>query len=552
MSFAPLRPFHGALAVLTALTACNGSSSPTVTPPAADASWEEIRDYRQDELDDYLYNRADEWEAFLDNPVGHSGVPLVMFVVLPDIFPELWDADTWPEDVGLWWDDANSILPYSLNQGMGSTPLIDVWGLDTIRMRVVNFSCAACHTGRVEVDGELRTIPGAPSNSFDINGWRRKLFLTVSDDRYTIENFEDAIDAYGYGDLYGSDVSFAQEVLDRTVFGSKGPDIMDAVRIKLQDKEHRVHDYLGTYSYGEDQDLLDGVTPGQLEAFGIATTKFLPDDIDSQTGAELDATLAEVFGPQPAMVDVQAVWRQDDRDFAQWDGNLSDPLIRNLGASTAVIGDPDLVDYDNVVLTTSLTNALPAPPYPFDVDMDLAADGQVVFDQACASCHVIGGTLIDIDVVGTDPGRALGLPSVATVMLAESLLEACKDDDNPSCNLPIEEVIIDRTGFQKYVADPLDGIWARAPYLHNGTVPTMEHLLVPSSRPATYRRGGFGYDTERMGFDWQEGTGTHTLDTTRAGLYNGGHDDPAIFFGGYDFESDATARVSLIEYLKTL
>ncbi|MGH9144140.1 MAG: hypothetical protein ACRD2I_23635, partial [Vicinamibacterales bacterium] len=46
-------------------------------------------------------------------------------------------------------------------------------------------------------------------------------------------------------------------------------------------------------------------------------------------------------------------------------------------------------------------------------------------------------------------------------------------------------------------------IWARAPYLHNGAVPTVYHILVPSSRPATFVRGAISYDKANIGFDWE-------------------------------------------------
>ena len=50
-----------------------------------------------------------------------------------------------------------------------------------------------------------------------------------------------------------------------------------------------------------------------------------------------------------------------------------------------------------------------------------------------------------------------------------------------------------------YASQPLDGIWARSPYLHNGSVPTLRDLLEPpSSRPAIwFPRGGDVLDLAR-------------------------------------------------------
>src|SRR5205807_4934434 len=52
-----------------------------------------------------------------------------------------------------------------------------------------------------------------------------------------------------------------------------------------------------------------------------------------------------------------------------------------------------------------------------------------------------------------------------------------------------------------YVAQPLDGIWATAPYFHNGSAPTLWHVLHPDERPAVWRRSEDGYDRERIGLE---------------------------------------------------
>src|SRR5260370_40763791 len=52
-----------------------------------------------------------------------------------------------------------------------------------------------------------------------------------------------------------------------------------------------------------------------------------------------------------------------------------------------------------------------------------------------------------------------------------------------------------------YVAPPLDGIWASAPYLHNGSVPTLWHVLHPAERPLVWLRTEDGYDREKVGLE---------------------------------------------------
>ena len=101
---------------------------------------------------------------------------------------------------------------------------------------------------------------------------------------------------------------------------------------------------------------------------------------------------------------------------------------------------------------------------------------------------------------------------------------------------------------QGYVAMPLDGIWLRAPYLHNGSVPTVADLLqAPDTRPARFWRGYDLLDADKLGFV-SEGADAERLgtmfDTSLPGNGNGGH-----VFGT---ELPAESKRALIEYLKTL
>jgi hypothetical protein len=105
-----------------------------------------------------------------------------------------------------------------------------------------------------------------------------------------------------------------------------------------------------------------------------------------------------------------------------------------------------------------------------------------------------------------------------------------------------------------YVAPPLDGIWASAPYLHNGSVPTLWHLLRPQQRPEIWRRTALRLDTERMGLQVESVDSIPRrlkaaerrwyFDTKQLGKSSSGH----------DFPNDLTEaeRDDLLEYLKTL
>ncbi len=97
-----------------------------------------------------------------------------------------------------------------------------------------------------------------------------------------------------------------------------------------------------------------------------------------------------------------------------------------------------------------------------------------------------------------------------------------------------------------YAARPLYGIWAAAPFLHNGSVPTLYDLLLPpAQRPRTFALGGRQYDPVKLGFVVETSCSQQDclVDTTRTGDDNGGH------LWGTDLS--AADRSALLEYLKT-
>ena len=133
------------------------------------------------------------------------------------------------------------------------------------------------------------------------------------------------------------------------------------------------------------------------------------------------------------------------------------------------------------------------PKYPFDVDRRLAATGRKLFVKNCSECHGTYGKnwkypnrIIPINQIKTDPMRHRAY-SKKMVTHYNAGWFGKKHKMRVS------------TGYQ---APPLDGIWATAPYLHNGSVPTVYHVLNSKSRPALYTRS---YRTDKDAID------THNL-----------------------------------------
>ena len=120
--------------------------------------------------------------------------------------------------------------------------------------------------------------------------------------------------------------------------------------------------------------------------------------------------------------------------------------------------------------------------------------------MTCVRCHGTYGPdgkypnkIVPLDVIGTDPARSLGLSDRLVAHYNKTWLGA---------ESPVEPAPV---GYQ---APPLDGIWATAPYLHNGSVPTLHALLQSSSRPARFTRPPStdfdNYDKAHVGWKFTE------------------------------------------------
>ena len=193
--------------------------------------------------------------------------------------------------------------------------------------------------------------------------------------------------------------------------------------------------------------------------------------------------------------------------------------------------------------------SLEAPGYPFEVDQQRAALGRKIFSNSCADCHGTYGEdreypnrVIAIERLGTDPVRLDALrPS-----------DRERYDASWFAHFGKHETVAAPKG---YIAPPLDGVWASAPYFHNGSVPTLWHVLNPSERPVVWRTTGEAYDRRRGGpsIEQLDRLPSHVrrpdllreyFNTTRFGKSSAGHTFPD--------ELSQEEKWAVLEYLKTL
>ena len=264
--------------------------------------------------------------------------------------------------------------------------------------------------------------------------------------------------------------------------------------------------------------------PGRNDAFGILSLG--------------------LFGvPQPyAPVKFGLVWNLDQRHWVHWDGNTQSPLGRNilaaLGLGAPLTGHHGGLEFALVKRHTDLTEKIRAPRYPFTMDEGAAQRGAAHFASRCASCHTGpegDQRLHDPAAIGTDPNRAKAFTQAQADLFNNFFAELETPGYTPPAAPPIR-------GTGKYFSPTLAGVWARSPYLHNGSIRTLRELLTPpAARAKTFRRGSHAFDTAAMGYADE---GPYLLDTTAAGSSNTGHD--------YGTDLSAGQKGDLIEYLKTL
>ncbi|MEJ2388062.1 MAG: c-type cytochrome [Chromatiaceae bacterium] len=275
---------------------------------------------------------------------------------------------------------------------------------------------------------------------------------------------------------------------------------------------------------------------------------------DPRTLAWSDKPLIEPPRGKPLPVSVPPWWnlRKKHALFYNAEGRGDHARLMAIAAApgTDSVAQAAAIDAWFPDLLAYITSLQP-PRYPYPIDRDLADRGADLFAVACAACHGSYGQgarypnrVIALRDIGTDPALATA---------------AYKDSDRfirwfERSFYGRLARIIPTLG---YIAPPLDGVWATAPYLHNGSVPTIKALLDSKTRPKFWRFQGIppAFDQQAVGWrytavphgkagalSWDERD--RIYDTTLPGYSNQGHT--------YGKGLSAPERSAILEYLKTL
>jgi len=443
----------------------------------------------------------------------------------------------------------------------------------------MGLTCAACHTNDMVLAGQRVRIDGGPPLS-DFETFMKQLDAAVAATLADDTKFE----------------RFAGRVAPKD-----GAEALHA----------RVLDYHGTLSA-----LLErNRTPhsygaGRLDAFGHI--------LNAVAGAALQEP--RNVRPPDAPVSYPFLWLTPKLEWVQWNGSAANPMGRNVGEVLGTFGTLELVATPDKMFSSSVIiddlaemeawlNTLKPPAWPEPIlgvlDPAKVEAGRALYERDCKGCHnlppyrmtavkdnIAGKQFIKVTVipykkVGTDPrmienfgprtaftgplanvlfnGRGqvsaaeyLGNVVAATVGRQFKIHQIPKDKQlaysgyryGPDGTPDLPKDIL------AYKAGPLAGMWATAPYLHNGSVPTLDDLLrAPADRPKVFYVGNRTFDPDHVGYKNREAdlteaerARTFRYDTSIPGNSNAGHNYPnpgRVVYTDVD-------RLALIEFLKSL
>ena len=421
----------------------------------------------------------------------------------------LWLAimSEYPEEMGANWHEASRKFGLiEKDIGQGNLPV--GFSLETNKLLNTEFimtNCALCHTG--EINGQV--ISGLGARKLQINGMNNTLMTIVKDQNFNVETMLPA----------------AKKV-------------------------------------AKENDLRWSLRTSQAVKVAIKYMKELADrsfSIDAGPGRNTPIEFAKLrtgisVEPPYGFVRFPPIWTYKRRQTFGWDGSMSGDL-KLAGASVEFnkgMTSDYIMDHQGRWQSIALyTDKISVPVYTGKVDPLLSKAGMAIYEENCQRCH--GNTereggaytekIIALKKVKTDGDRLKALSK-------DFCLARNKTDFGKKVPLTVQS---------GYVAVPLDGIWSRAPYLHNGSVPTLEDMLRPEKqRPIYFYLGDdSSYDLQRIGVPYKaittangdragerEKNEQYKFDTSLQGNSNKGH--------SYGTDLNNAEKTALLEYLKSL
>lgn len=441
----------------------------------------------------------------------------------------------WPGGDPLWKQD----LPLGLNTARASR-----W-LPPIAVSVANIGCAACHSGPVfRADGTPdldRTWIGTPNSSINLEGYTSAVFSAMR-----TYGGDDAR-LWAAADILFPDLPFRERWTLKLL-------VLPALRARVAELQASLGRAM-PYNGG-----LPGATNG-LDALkdrlglipeGALVERSVFNSVPDLGGRVWRTTLLNTGAYAIPGIEIGKATQAADIDDAHLDALAAIATfftVPSMGVSEAAAEA-------NIPKTRRLMRWLrdyEPQPYPAPVDATLASQGRGLYVAACAACHGSFDTSLSRPKLVSFPNRSddMGTDRLRLELFEQAVIDAIDASRFGK--------YIDARSATQYPAPPLVGLWSSAPYLHNGSIPTLHHLMHPAERPASFQVGGHALDLQRVGIagvldnngawlypqDYRPWSDPVLVDTAQPGLSTQGHDQP---FAGMS-EAD---KAALLEYLKLL
>lgn len=502
--------FHRAFGTLAALTAalvcivaCRHNDPKLLV---STKSWQDEVQTRRAQIEQVKAEDRAGFEAMDTGSLGNATlemIPYVVFRVLQEVEPATFG------------DDALNVSGFFPRKDLPSGHNGIIWtdpipAEGTFQLRYMTRTCSSCHTGRVRLaDGTMRLVFGGSNTEINLHGFIGRITSTLKADlgetadapAYKVfrKRLLDGLASHEPRWFFGNGTVTPADAAKEVAAVSANIDAVLALMRTMNDRRLQGIGLLQAHSYAKATmpPSLTGGAPGMVETSGLGSVGLV-----RFVGIE---KADSVLPPGPSKADIPAIWQIDPTGYANWDGTIRG-FARALTSSMAVVGDPTKIDLTVNTKIQGFLGKLPPEPYPFSIDQAARLRGEATYQANCAGCHAMPAGRKRNDLifdVGTDPLRAQAIGTLSAGLLTKVVMSICPQTQ-AECAFDAEGPIVDPSAHRGYVAGPVRGVWAVAPYLHNGSIPTLRQLLVPSLRTKTaFLRGSTSYNQTDGGWEWK-------------------------------------------------
>ena len=484
-------------------------------------------------------------EAFSFGTTGCEMMPLPVFKTLPVLFPEHFQPGG-PE-AGDWIDQFGFIrgkpgVNEELPQGFQVSRYRPRSGSPS-PVAFVGANCSLCHSSMIKrsANDPGVYVPGMGSTSLDFIAWVDAVRSAVLDEkRLSVSTVADAWESQSGQKLGLLDKAMIQAWLSNT-------------RSRAHANLPKIDAPYGGAELRDSRYMPNG--PSRTQPFRNLVRNIMDRPAHSD----------RAFGKFPAL------YEQKNRDWGQFDGTVRNRVTRSVLAALAVGATLDNLMIPDI--TRSVSGAieysldLKGPSYAevfkdqgITIDAARAERGRTVYMKSCAGCHGVRGAdgswikgkqqgvVFPATALGTDPERVnfRYYDNLSDVLYAtfpdKHPLKPKREDLRPG---PLGKT-------RGYISYPLESVFSRAPFFHNGSVATLAELINLKPRRELFYRGSTLYDPVDVGLAVPaepDARNYFRFDTHELGNSNRGHDYPWAYQGpGWN----QAALEDLLEFLKTL